>query len=211
MKMVLTIDVANLEKLIREAQRGDVDSFTVLFEQYHSSLRSFLFFKFRRNLDYDILEDVIQKTFLKAYENLWQLEYPKQFSGWLHKIAFNEFLTYNSKKNSQKTDTMPRDTLEELENSISTGFRNWRRDVNPTPEELYEAKELEGYIFKFIKELPPIYQEAVIRKIMGYSPAEEAQRLGTSEVNVRIRRHRAYTILKKNLFDLYPQIAYYHF
>ncbi len=55
-------------------------------------------------IDHDIAQDVLQDTFIKAYQKFHQFKQDSQLYTWLYRIATNEALQQLSKmKNMQKT------------------------------------------------------------------------------------------------------------
>ena len=70
-----------------EAIRGDDFSFSELFRRWEKKIFGFAF---RYTGNREDSQDVVQTTFIKAYENLGRLKDPGSFSAWLYRIALNE-------------------------------------------------------------------------------------------------------------------------
>jgi len=79
------------QQLAREAQRGSVVGFEQLVRRYQVPLLHFLRSRTRSTAD---AEDLVQDTFVRAYENLHRYRPSHRFSTWLftiaHRISLNE-------------------------------------------------------------------------------------------------------------------------
>jgi RNA polymerase sigma-70 factor (ECF subfamily) len=79
------------QQLAEEAQRGSVAGFEELVRRYQVPLLHFLRNRTRSTAD---AEDLVQETFVRAYENLHRYQSPYRFSTWLftiaHRISLNE-------------------------------------------------------------------------------------------------------------------------
>ena len=71
-------------ELIRKILLGDDAAFSILVEKYQESIHALAWRKIR---DFHYAEEIMQDTFLKAYNKLPTLKNPNQFAGWLHVIA----------------------------------------------------------------------------------------------------------------------------
>ena len=71
-------------ELIRKILSGDDAAFSILVEKYRESIHALAWRKIR---DFHYAEEIMQDTFLKAYNKLPSLKNPNQFSGWIHVIA----------------------------------------------------------------------------------------------------------------------------
>ena len=75
------------ESLLLEAIRGDDYSFSELAGRWEKKIFGFVF---RYNRNREDSQDIVQSTFIKAYENLDKLQDTGRFSAWLYRIALNE-------------------------------------------------------------------------------------------------------------------------
>src|SRR4249919_1642121 len=73
--------------LIRQATRGNVESFNLLVSRWEKRVFNYLL-RITGNRE-DAL-DLTQDAFLKAYQNLRKLDDPGRFAPWLYRIAHNE-------------------------------------------------------------------------------------------------------------------------
>src|SRR6476660_6356685 len=97
------------EQIALAVQAGATERFGELIERYEAKLlryaRKFL-------LDPDDAQDIVQDTFIKAYENLQSFDSCRRFSQWIYRIAHNEFVNALKKRQSRRTTfTIDFDTL----------------------------------------------------------------------------------------------------
>lgn len=82
----------------------------------------------------------------------------------------------------------------------------WLRSTPPTPEAMpdphrqAESRELLEVVVEAIRDLPaPLREVLVLRELEGVDTATCADQLGISEANVKVRLHRARTLLRDRL------------
>ena len=144
-------------------------------------------------------EDVAQETFIKIYRNLHSFRGDSKFSTWALSIARNEGLAWLRKRASR-----PEEPLEPVLEDSSGDFTDWRE----VPPEALERKELRECLCRAILHLPPIYREVVqLRDIDELDVQETANVLGITAGSVKVRLHRARTMLQKELVPLLKAFA----
>src|SRR5688572_4259461 len=84
--------------LVAKARQGDAEAFAELVELYERRI-----FRVAKNItdNEEDAEDVLQETFLKAYEHLSEFQGNSKFYTWIVRIAVNEALM---KLRKRKTD-----------------------------------------------------------------------------------------------------------
>jgi len=137
-------------------------------------------------------EDAAQDTFIKAYHNLDNFRHEASFYTWLYRIAVNTCLDYKKKPffGSFFTKT---DAGEFIDEPASD---------RPSPERLYESKQIGLALHNSIRKLPTKLRTAIVLKeIEGLSYEEIADILEVSIGTVKSRLSRAReelkTLLKK--------------
>ena len=70
----------------------DKDAFTQLVKDHQPKLRMFLL---RLSNNYDLADDLAQETLITAYKKLSSFKGSGSFSGWLFRIAYNQFLQFH--------------------------------------------------------------------------------------------------------------------
>lgn len=71
--------------LVRQSLRGRREAFAALVERYYRPVAGFVLKRVRRP---EVVEDLVQETFLEAYRGLGTCR-PEQFGAWLFGIAHN--------------------------------------------------------------------------------------------------------------------------
>ena len=174
----------NEKNHIQEAQRGNQESFGLLYGHYLPQIYRFIFLKVSSQAE---AEDLTHEVFLSAWQNLKNYKYKGfPFSSWLYQIARNETIDFyrTSKKN------IPLENVAEDKIQL----------ISKTPDQLNAELELEK-IKKFLQSLKPDYQEVIImRFIEELSHEEIAHTLNKSQGAIRLTQHRALKELR-NLYN----------
>ena len=131
--------------LISKFRAGDQKSFTVIHEKYCRRLYGYCY---RLLLDELIAEDVVQDTFIKAFETLSSLEKPDQFYAWLFTIARNK--VYGFLRNNR---TNGRAHITGDEGDV------WDPE---SPHTLLVQKETSQIVVEMMNQLKPEYREVLI-------------------------------------------------
>ncbi len=71
--------------LIQKCQLGDENSFRVLYQRYQHKVRATLY----KLCGSELLDDLTQDVFLKAWKALPKLREPSYFATWLYRICWN--------------------------------------------------------------------------------------------------------------------------
>lgn len=187
-------------EIIEEILNGNKNAYELIMRKYNQRL-----FRISRSYikDNDEVQDILQTSYIKAYENLRQFENRSEFSTWLTRIVINETL---ASLNRNKKITYY-NSNEEEENKIQT-LASY--DLNP--EEETSNNELKEALEKVIDNLPLKYRTVfVMREIEKMSIAETSICLNLTEGNVKVRLNRAKEILRKNLIDVYTENEVFSF
>lgn len=137
------------------------------------------------------VEDVMQDTFIIAYQKLYQFKGKAKFSTWLIRIGINEALKHiNKLKKEGKMDIKDKIVEERLSyNSM-------------TPEVKAIHFEANNSIEKAINELPASLRSVfIMREIEGLDTKTVAECLKISSVNVKVRFYRAKRLLQDKLHN----------
>ena len=184
-----TIDESTLVARTRE---GDTKAFTALVRRYESKI-----FRLAQHItqNREDAEDVLQETFLKAYEHLDQFQGNSKFYTWIVRIAVNQALMKLRKRRTDKTVSM--------DESIDTGEDTVVREIaawDESPEERYSREELSAILSSAIDSLAAPYRAVfVLRDMEELSTEETAAALDLSIPAVKSRLLRARLQLRDKL------------
>jgi RNA polymerase sigma-70 factor (ECF subfamily) len=179
-------------ELVARAKGGDEAAFEQLIRQYDRQI-----FRIARHItqNKEDAEDIVQDTFLKAYQKLHQFQGNSKFYTWLVRIAVNESLMRLRKRRNSKTVSMDEDVQTE-EGSVPRDFADW----TPDPEQQYGQGELGEILRKTIAGLPPGFRSVfTLRDVENLSTEETAEALGLSVPAVKSRLLRARLQLRERL------------
>jgi RNA polymerase sigma-70 factor, ECF subfamily len=127
-------------------------------------------------------EDVAQEAYLRVYRSLRSFRGDARFETWLHRVVANVAI------NHMRTRARFGDLMEEPEVMVQIPESASVDDI-PEREELADA----------LAKLPAPQRVAIVLKdVYGFSTAEIAERLETTEGAVKLRLHRG----RRNLKDL---------
>lgn len=101
MMNVLTNNPAKMidVELVKKCQQGDTNSFRLLYQRYEQKVRGTLY----KLCDRELLGDLQQEVFLKAWKSLPKLKSAQYFSTWLYRICWNVACDYNIAKKRDRT------------------------------------------------------------------------------------------------------------
>lgn len=173
--------------LVQRAQAGDQRAFELLVLKYR---RRILRLVARMVRDTDLVEDITQETFIRAYRALHQFRGDAQFYTWLYRIAVNtakKFLLA-LKRDPLLTESARRPQGDDDETS---GPEN-EPIAEDTPESILAAREIAEAVNAAMEALPEELRQAVtLREIEGLSYEEIASLMACPIGTVRSRIFRA--------------------
>jgi len=178
--------------LVAQAREGVPEAFNELAERYQRNI-----FRLAQNItqNREDAEDVLQETFLKAYEHLPEFHGDSKFYTWIVRIAVNEALMKLRKRKWDKTVW--------LDEPVNTGEDTVAREIavwEDNPEERYSKDELHDILDKAVNGLAAPYRTVfVLRDMEGLSTEETAQALDLTVPAVKSRLLRARLQLRDKL------------
>ena len=186
------IEIDNEAAVVAQARSGDARAFSELLQRYEGKIFRLALHITQNRED---AEDVLQETFLKAYEHLDQFQGNSKFYTWVVRIAVNQALMKLRKRKSDRSVSLD-DTIDTGEDTVSREIAAW--DENP--EERYGREELNDILTGAIDSLAPIYRAVfVLRDIDELSTEETAEALDLSVPAVKSRLLRARLQLRDKL------------
>ncbi|HYW48494.1 MAG TPA: RNA polymerase sigma factor [Bryobacteraceae bacterium] len=177
------------EEVVERVRAGETALYEILMRRYNQRLYRVARSILRNDAD---AEDVMQEAYVRAYEHLNQFAGEAGFSTWLTKIAVYEAL--GRLRCSGRTERL--DSVLDADLYIRAKVSSRTRD----PERQAYDHELRLVLERAIGALPEIYRLVfVLRTVEGLAVAETAACLGIGAEAVKIRLHRARSLLRKDL------------
>lgn len=173
-------------ELIEKIKRGEKEFYELIVKKYNQRL-----YRITRAMivNESEIEDIMQDTFLKAYQYLHQFEGKSEFSTWLIRILINQANGVLNKKKKFAGE-------EERKNAFS------KMESSNNPEQSIMNNELKRFLEQAIDALPEKYKIVyMMREVEALSSKKIANSLDLTEENVRIRLYRAKTLLKDSLYQ----------
>lgn len=189
--------------LVERAQKGDGAAFAVLVERHQRQLYRLALRMTQSEAD---AQEILQETFLNAYQKLPNFRGEAQFSSWLYRIAANSALMRLRRKR-RAPDALPDQPLELQGPKFSA-----EGQLDPPPhsdwsqraDEAMQTRELGAAIEVAVKSLPEDYRTVFLLKdVDGLSNEEIAHALELTVPAVKSRLHRARLSLREKLGDFF--------
>lgn len=184
--------------LVAEAKAGSYAAFEELVSRYEKKI-----YRLGINLtgNPEDAEDVLQETFLKAFQHLPDFREDSRFYTWIVRIAVNEGLMKLRKRRSDKSVPME-DTVDEEGSVMPREVADWR----PNPEQQLAQAELETILNDAARSLPPTFRTVFfLRDVEGLSTQETAELLGLTVSAVKARLFRARLQLRDELAKIFKR------
>ncbi len=173
--------------LVARAVAGDQSAFELLVIKYQRRVERLIG---RMVRDVDLVEDIAQETFLRAYRALHQFRGEAQFYTWLYRIAVNTakmFLLELKRDRSITEASMP-----SRDDENETFYARHEPTTDETPESVMAAKEIAAAVNAALEALPPDLRQAItLREMDGMSYEDIAALMNCPMGTVRSRIFRA--------------------
>lgn len=183
-----TARVANSDTLLVErAVAGDQRAYGMLVIKYQRRIQRLVG---RMVRDVDLVEDIAQETFIRAYRALHQFRGDAQFYTWLYRIAINTAKKFLGDLQRDRT-VFEADFKTDAENDETYSARN-EPIFHETPETVLAAKEIAAAVNAAMAALPEDLRQALtLREIEGLNYEEIADMMNCPVGTVRSRIFRA--------------------
>jgi RNA polymerase sigma-70 factor (ECF subfamily) len=174
--------------LIERVKAGDVKAFEMLVVKYRRRIERLIG---RMVRDVDLVPDIAQETFIRAYRAIPQFRGESAFYTWLYRIAVNtakkqlmelkrDPLVTESARASRDDDE---DNTSRVENELTDG---------ETPDAVLASKQIASAVNFAIEALSDDLRQAItLREIEGFSYEEIAELMNCPIGTVRSRIFRA--------------------
>lgn len=148
-----------------------------VWETYHQDIKQFLFSRIKKE---EVVNDVLQDTFIKIHTKLHLLQDNKKLKSWVFTIARNTMLDYFRT------------------NKISVDFKDYKLEVEEEPS-THDEKDC---LFGIIKKLPKKYRDPLfLADIKGKKQAEVASQLKLPLPTTKSRIQRARKLIAQGYME----------
>ena len=183
----MTIDDTDL-LLVERAKRGDQKAFEMLVIKYQRRIQRLIA---RMVRDVDLVQDIAQETFIRAYRAMTQFRGDSAFYTWLYRIAVN---TAKKALVDLKRDPLVTESARAGANDDDDETSRVERELTDgeTPEALLASKQIAQAVNAAMEALSNDLRQAItLREIEGLSYEEIAELMNCPIGTVRSRIFRA--------------------
>lgn len=178
--------------LVIAAKSGDEQAFEALFKRYHQRILTVVRRYARVRED---AEDIVQRSFQKAFVHLCTFQGHSSFSTWLTSIAINEALMFLRSIGAAREVS-----IDDVNNAERRAVGIEIPDSSPGPEASYAQRERAQILSSAIHKLTPRMRQALeLREFAELSMEETAERMGVSIGAVKGRIFHAKRSLRERL------------
>jgi RNA polymerase sigma factor (sigma-70 family) len=166
-------------EIVERCKKGEVKAQFLLYKQYSKAMYNIAVRFLNNKMD---AEDILQESFITAFEKLNELSNPDSFGSWLKRIVINNCITQIRKKKI---------AFDDIEDNYSLEYSD-----EEEPDFIIDP----AIVHYLIKELPHGSRTIlVLHSLEGYKHREIAEMLGISESTSKSQYKRALDLLYKNL------------
>lgn len=183
------------QAFLTRLRQHDEAAFTEFFETYADRVYRLAIGLLKQE---DDAEEVVQATFISAFEAIDRFEPQAQISTWLYRIAYNHALMLIRRRHT--VDPLPE------EEGDSTPFPVQLVDWSNLPDQLVLSGEAQGVLRAAINELPMGLRAAfILRDVEGLSTSECANIQNLTNAACKVRLHRARLRLREQLSTYFSE------
>ncbi|HEY6376792.1 MAG TPA: RNA polymerase sigma factor [Edaphobacter sp.] len=178
------------EEVVDRVRAGKTALYEVIMRRYNQRLYRVARAILRNDSE---AEDVMQDTYVRAYEHLEQFAGRAPFATWLTRIAVHESLARLRLRNRH----------EQLDATQTDGELSMKMvSKSLDPEQSTSKAEVRELLEEAVLGLPEQYRTVImLRDIEELSTSETAAALDLTEQNVKVRLHRAHGMMRGWLFE----------
>ena len=181
-------EVGDLTELVAAARNGDHEAFEELVRVTYADTYTLAY---RLTGDEEDARDVVQESYLRAFNGLKRFRGEAQFTTWLYRITANCASTHLGRRSRHRHEVL-----------VDEGPY---ADLDPDhdPQARTEGNATRDRLNVALRELPPRLRAVVVLRDVYDLPHEAiAAELGISESAAKVRLHRARKKLREHLFPM---------
>jgi RNA polymerase sigma-70 factor (ECF subfamily) len=165
-------------------------AFRTLVEGMHPLLARFIG---RYTRDADQIQDVLQETFLAVHRALPRFQGKSKLTTWVYSLAYHKICDRLAEKYRTSKE-------------VPESWEGWEPESRePGADERLHQARLLHWIREAAEEIPVLYREAYrMRDVEGLSGEEAAEALGISPALIRVRLHRARSLIVEKVRQRFP-------
>jgi RNA polymerase sigma-70 factor, ECF subfamily len=183
------------QEFLTRLRQHDAAAFTEFFETYADRIYRLALGLLKQE---DDAEEVVQATFVSAFEALDRFEPQARLSTWLYRIAYNHALMLIRRRHA----ALPLPEEEEDATPLPVQLVDWSH----LPDQHLLSGEAQEVLRTAIHELPVGLRAAfLLRDIEGLSTAECAHIQELTETACKVRLHRARLRLREQLSSYFSE------
>ena len=184
--------------LVERVKRGDVRAVEMLVVKYQRRIERLIG---RMVRDVDLVEDIAQETFIRAYRAMAQFRGESAFYTWLYRIAVNT--AKKALMELKRDPTVSESALASRDDDDETSRAENELSDGETPDAILASKEIAAAVNAAIEALSDDLRQAItLREIEGLSYEEIAEIMNCPIGTVRSRIFRARESLATRLRPL---------
>ena len=181
--------------LVERFKRGDKQAFEMLVVKYQRRIERLIA---RMVRDADLVPDIAQETFIRAYRALPQFRGESAFYTWLYRIAVNS--AKKALTDMKRDPVVTEAALASRDDDDETSRASNELTDGETPESLLASREIAATVNAAIDALSEDLRQAItLREIEGLSYEEIAEAMNCPIGTVRSRIFRAREAIAERL------------
>ena len=183
------------QELIQAARRGNTDAFRQLFDENKKRIFA-VAFRYAKNKE--DAEDILQDTFIKAYQALdkFQIDEGTSFTSWLYRISINSSIDLIRKNRKMRDQYFNSDNLDTLPT----------KDLGHNPEHTTRVQDTRDRISQVLNKLTARQRMIfILRHYQQLSTQEIAEYMSCSQGSVKKQLFRAVSTVKNHFKSLFAE------
>ncbi|MBS4220935.1 RNA polymerase sigma factor [Bacillus sp. FJAT-49711] len=178
-----------INRLVQKLLKKDRESERVIFEMFYQRVYYTAYYIVQ---DRELAQDIVQETFLKAFQNMHTVKDGEKLGAWLAAIASRTAIDY-LRKIKKWNEVVAEDHV--IDEQLSKND-----DFHSTVETIVEKKFLKNILLREIDELKPEHKQVLILAYLHDMKYDEiAKALDIKVTMVKTRIHRAKLKLREAL------------